>query len=507
MVTRVEAVLGNGETLMAERRSQGPDLLPLLVGSEGTLGIFTRVGLRLHPAPSAREFSSFSFESIEDGVRALRLLYQAGLRPSVARLYDPLDTLLMRTEAEPGRSVSHPRPPPATDPGLGGAALKAVLHAPRLVARAMLAAEKTLFSRSALVLVHEGDPLGVEREAAQSAALCEAARGTPLGAGPARAWYRHRYHVSYRQSVVFRGGLFSDTMEVAAPWSRVLDVYRAVRSALGEHVLVMAHLSHSYPDGASLYFTFAGAPHAGKSALEVYDAAWRAALTAALTAGASLSHHHGVGRSKAPRLGEELGSAIQVVRALKAAWDPSGILNPGALLPPPASSEARPPPRAPREPILDAESCLVELPGEWSLAAAREWLRVRGHELSLLNDRFDEIAPLSVDTWVGLGQPGEPDSYSDPVRTRLAGFSATLSNGLCIRLPVAPRRAVGPDLSALFIGARGRLGRVDSATLYAPRQGSPAAVALSFVGERNPPLNASEASAWEAIAASLTHPG
>ncbi|HYO95165.1 MAG TPA: FAD-binding oxidoreductase, partial [Polyangiaceae bacterium] len=86
MVTFVEAVLGRGEVLRAQRRAQGPDLVPLLIGSEGTLGIITRVGLRLHPAPAARAFSAFAFDSMQEGMQALRLLYQSGLRPSVARL-------------------------------------------------------------------------------------------------------------------------------------------------------------------------------------------------------------------------------------------------------------------------------------------------------------------------------------------------------------------------------------------------------------------------------------
>jgi alkyldihydroxyacetonephosphate synthase len=506
MVTRVEVVLGTGKLLSAQRRGSGPDLLPLLIGSEGTLGIITRVGLRLHPAPTARAFSAFAFENIEQGVGALRLLFQEGLRPAVARLYDPLDTLLMRSEEEQDRTGPAKASRPGAHPGFAAAGLRAALKAPGIVARAMLAAEKTLYSRSALVLVHEGNADDVEREAARATQLCQMARGTHLGEGPARAWYRHRYHVSYRQSVVFRAGTFSDTMEVAAPWSRVLDVYHAVRRALGEHALVMAHLSHSYPDGSSLYFTFAGAPHSGKTALEVYDAAWRAALSAALDAGATLSHHHGVGRSKAPRVGEELGAAVDVVRALKTAWDPSTILNPGALLPPSGRREGWPEPLAPSAPKLDTESCLVELPGAWSMASARAWLGARGHELPLEGELRPELAALSVDAWIALGCPGQPDLYADPVRTRLAGFCATLTNGLRFRLPAAPRRAVGPDLSALFVGTKSRFGRIESATFYAPRKGAPAAVQLPFEGDREPELNSSELRALDAIEMTLAGP-
>src|SRR5688500_19436715 len=109
--------------------------------------------------------------------------------------------------------------------------------------------------RSAMILVFEGEPAAARDEAARAESICRLARGTPLGEGPARAWFRHRYSVSYRQAPLFRGGAFSDTMEVAAPWSRVLGVYEAVRSAVGEHCVVIEQQSHTYPDGYRHFFT------------------------------------------------------------------------------------------------------------------------------------------------------------------------------------------------------------------------------------------------------------
>lgn len=498
MVTSLECVLGTGEVVTARRRELGPDLIPLLIGSEGTLGIVTRVGLRLHPAPTRRIFAAFAFDAVEAGVDALRGIFQDGLRPAVARLYDPLDTLLMREEDVPRREREGSR-----EPGLGAAALRAVLRAPELVARAMALAERSLYSRAALVLVHEGTSEQVELEAARAASICQRGGGTPLGEGPARAWYHHRYHVSYRQSPLFRGGAFSDTMEVAVPWSGLLGVYEAVRRALGRYALVMAHFSHSYPDGASIYFTFAGIAHGGDSALGVYDRAWRVALSAALDAGASLSHHHGVGRSKAPRLGEELGTAIGVVRRLKSAWDPNGILNPGALLPPVSAAEVAQVPAPSPEPALDALSACCSLPGGLRLSEAEAWLRERGHTLGLAAANWNEDQKLSVDQWIGLGMPGSPDRYADPSGARLSGFTASLTSGVRIALRPAPRRAVGPDLSALFTGTGGAFGRVESATLAAPRIGAGQAVALPWSGERNPPLDPSESAALERARAEL----
>jgi alkyldihydroxyacetonephosphate synthase len=132
-------------------------------------------------------------------------------------------------------------------------------------------------------------------------------------------------------------------MEVAASWTNLGALYEGVRRALGHQVFVMAHMSHAYPDGCCIYFSFAGSAPSGDAAgagwdeacERSYDRAWQAALGAAIDAGGTLAHHHGVGRSKAPRLGRELGAGVDVVRALKRAFDPQGILNPGNLIPPP----------------------------------------------------------------------------------------------------------------------------------------------------------------------------
>jgi len=498
MVTRLEVVLGTGEVVNASSRTRAMDLLPLFVGSEGTLGIITRVGLRLHPAPRARAYSAHSFASIEDGIETLRALFQQGLRPAVARLYDPLDSALLAPDND-ARKKGHP----PRQLGFKSAALRALLHVPAFAARAMAVAEQGPMSRVTLVLVHEGDEAAVAREAREATALCSARRGTPLGEGPARAWYHHRYHVSYRQAPQFRAGLFIDTMEVSARWSHLPSVYHAVKRALGEHVLVMAHLSHSYPDGGSIYFTFAGTDHAGKSSLEVYDKAWRVALSAAQGSGASLSHHHGVGRSKAPRLGEELGSALAVQRALKAAWDPSGVLNPDVLLPPPTHAESSAPAPVSPLPELDRVSGLVSLPGSLRVDSAEQWLQARGHSLHLCPDDWAAVRELSVDAWIAEGMRGVPDRFDDPVGTRLAGFSAVLTNGRRFESKAAPRRAVGPDLSALLLGARSAFGRIESAWVGALPLDAKRAPITSFTRHFEAELHESEGLALERLRRAL----
>ncbi len=197
---------------------------------------------------------------------------------------------------------------------------------------------------SLVVLIFEGEGDAPQRDMEQARALLETMRAKYEGEGPARKWLLHRYAVSYRQAPVFAAGLFSDTMEVAAPWSKLRALYDGVRRALGEHVFVMAHLSHAYPDGCSIYFTFAGtAAKKGDGSGAGWDERARLRTTAR-------------GRRRSPRRsrraersrtitawalegsahGDELGAGgVDTVRALMRAFDPKGILNPGNLLPPP----------------------------------------------------------------------------------------------------------------------------------------------------------------------------
>jgi alkyldihydroxyacetonephosphate synthase len=142
----------------------------------------------------------------------------------------------------------------------------------------------------------------------------------------------HRNDISALESLVSRGYVV-DTMEVSAPWSRLEEVYERTTAAMRavEHTLVAsAHQSHSYPDGACLYFTFAGQPPPDQRD-EFYAAVWDAGTRAALTAGAALSHHHGVGLNRARFVRDALGESFAVLASVKRALDPNGILNPGKL--------------------------------------------------------------------------------------------------------------------------------------------------------------------------------
>jgi alkyldihydroxyacetonephosphate synthase len=331
MTLSVSAVLGTGERVVTpERPFAGPDIAQLLIGSEGTLCTFTRARLRVFPVPQGRAFHAYDFKRLSDGVEAIRLMFRAGLRPAVVRLYDPFDTAIVGDSKKshgPGRS-------PAEQPPLQRDVLPALFRvlAPQTLGRPRLLNQATnLFRRSRLVVVFEGDAARVAEEDAAARLLCGQLGAADLGPEPAERWLHTRYDVSYRISKVMEGGAFADTFEVAAPWDKVLDVYERVREAVSQHAFVLCHFSHAYLEGCSLYFSFVGAGVGGDDERERYETIWRLALSTALSAGANVSHHHGIGLLKARALQDSLGDGRHALRALKQAFDPDGIMNPGKL--------------------------------------------------------------------------------------------------------------------------------------------------------------------------------
>ena len=296
---RMAAPAGELATLGVPSTAAGPSLKQLAIGSEGALGAITEVALRVRPAAELRH-EGWSAPTFADGVAALRMLEQEGLAPAVARLSDETET------------------------GVG----LALATAGSPAARAALAASRKL-GGCLLVLGWEG-PAG--RRAAWQRLVRAGLR--PMGRRPGEAWAKSRFAGPYLRDDLLDRGVLVETLETAAPWQALERVRSAVadaiRGALG-HALVGCHVSHLYPTGASLYFTVLAAQDRDDPAAQ-----WRRAKTAATDAlvasGATITHHHAVGRDHAPWLAAEDGSlGIELLRALKARCDPAGVMNPGVL--------------------------------------------------------------------------------------------------------------------------------------------------------------------------------
>jgi len=392
-VAGLTVVTGRGDVVHTDgpiRAERGPNWTQLLLGSEGTLGIITSARLRVAPTPELRVLRGFELESVAHGVEAIRRVMQRGLRPAVVRLYDELDTFInhssilggkksARSHGGPADHMFAPVPLPAqgalphipprehaapAPDGLVGRALglfgggdtarrlasrlrreavSAALSRPRLVnSLATPLAERVSRHGCRLIVGLEGSRIRTGVEASLVFDELERAGATDQGEEPGREWFERRYAVSYKMSPTFRAGLFVDTMEVASTWERLMDLYRAVKHAIAQHAVVMAHFSHAYPEGCSIYFTFVARSEPVRDAQRAYDAIWRDGLAAASRAGGTISHHHGIGMLKGQAMAAEHREAMTLLRGLKATLDPDGILNPGKLGLP-ASIEPAPP--------------------------------------------------------------------------------------------------------------------------------------------------------------------
>ncbi len=373
-VTGLTFVTGRGEVIETDglaRAQPGPNWTQLLVGSEGTLGIITSARLRVSPAPALAVYRGFELENVEHGVEAMRRVLQRGLRPAVLRLYNEMDTFVHNFGGDDDAApIADPDAfAPSNDPGEGALprlrpaeaesdrnesmlgrmaklftgrgglrrtlrqeAMSVALSRPRIF-QSLANTVVDAVSRSGCLLIvgAEGARIRTEVEARLIFAELAAAGAKDLGEEPGRHWLEHRYDVSYKMSPAFRDGAFVDTMEVASTWERLMDMYRAVREAISRHALVMAHFSHAYPEGCSIYFSFVGQAESKREAERIYDAAWRDGLAATSRVGGTISHHHGVGMLKSAHMSVEHREAMRILRALKRTMDPDDLMNPGKL--------------------------------------------------------------------------------------------------------------------------------------------------------------------------------
>lgn len=181
-----------------------------------------------------------------------------------------------------------------------------------------------------LLVLDEGDELLVA--ATMQVVALECAAATVLPTELVEKWMHHRNDTSALQALT-RKGFVVDTLEIAAPWSALPAIFAGVPAAMMAVPHARAatcHLSHSYLDGACLYFTFAATPPADEIET-TYVALWDAGQRAVLAHGGNLSHHHGVGLNRARFVAEALGAAMPVLQSVKQALDPRGILNPGKM--------------------------------------------------------------------------------------------------------------------------------------------------------------------------------
>jgi len=290
MVLGMEVVLSDGNLLNIKpvpRRSVGPSLKDLFLGGEGTLGIVTKATLSVHPLPELTIKQSFVFPSIEAAVDVVRKILRAEARPAVVRIFD---------EAESERYF----------PKLG--------------------------RRVTTIFLSEGESEYTTLDGNVIRRISRENAGKPYGEEPVNIWLKKRFDIGLGPVLMQHGGVV-DTIEVSALFKDSAKLYRDMVASMKaiEGVLeVSGHYSHFYREGACLYVTFAGIP---KDPLQYYQDTWNAAMEATFKNNGSISHHHGVGFWRMQYMEQELGaSGVKLLKSIKNALDPDGILNRGKLV-------------------------------------------------------------------------------------------------------------------------------------------------------------------------------
>jgi len=290
MVLGLAVVLADG-TFAAPRpgprSAAGPALHQLFLGAEGGLGVVLGAVLRIHRLPESTFGRGYAFPDLRAGLECMRAVMQSGIRPLVMRLYDPEDTIFN-----------------GYDVGEGECLLVVATAGPREVAKA---------------------------EAAEVKRLSGEARD--VGATPWERWQRHRFDLSAERlkTLLEPSGAYLDTIELAAPWTVLPELHARVKTAIGDDGMALCHFSHAYGQGCCAYFTFAGSGGTEAEARAKYVRAWEGAMSAALELGATITHHHGVGRARSRWVADEMGGWMRVWTAVKEGLDPNGTMNPRAV--------------------------------------------------------------------------------------------------------------------------------------------------------------------------------
>jgi alkyldihydroxyacetonephosphate synthase len=311
----VEAPAGSLDLPPHPASAAGPDLRQFILGSEGRMGILTQATVRIRRLPESEHFYGVFFREWEAGMEAVRQAVQDGCPLSMLRLSDPQETETTLLLSGRDRLVAF------SDRGLNILGYRA--------------------QRCLLIFGVTGDKRRTSQARRHASSIFRSHGGLPALSMIGKMWRKSRFYSPYLRNTLWEVGYAIDTLETAVPWSTVANLHMGIKNAMlqaassiDQRVLIFAHLSHMYRDGASIYVTFLF-PRASdpEETLLFWRHLKEAASLAIVEAGGTISHQHGIGLDHAPYLEAEKGPlGIEALNAVCKTFDPTGMLNPGKLL-------------------------------------------------------------------------------------------------------------------------------------------------------------------------------
>lgn len=303
LLVGLEAVLADGTVVRIKnnpRRSVGPDLRHLFLGSEGMLGFITEVTMKIFPyKPEDRWMHAYAIRGMQNGLDLIRSIIVQGYRPAVVRLHDEAEVESLFGGAYPEEHCL----------------LLFLAEGPKLLTEATGKAVEEIVANSGYEIID-------------------------LGQKPVESWLQTRNDecAHMDEPVYSKYGAVADTCEISAPWSEIGNIYAAVKERVPEEVKYMVslggHSSHSYINGTNIYFTFGflASMKPVEEARPKYMQVISIILEETLKRGGSIAHHHGSGKYRTKWMPQEHGTSYPLLYKLKEALDPNGILNKGVLL-------------------------------------------------------------------------------------------------------------------------------------------------------------------------------
>jgi len=297
-VLALEAVLPTGEIVhtgsKAVKNVVGYDLTQLLVGSEGTLAIITRITLRLMPKPPARATLSAAFADVRHAVDAVNTLIQRRVVPSAIELVDA--DSLRAVETHIGRRV--------TPDG----------------------------AHALLIVECDGTPAAVDEDLERVAAACQDAGGLLVVRAATDAEREELWRVRRQLSLALRAtGLMKINHDVVVPRGRVPQLFDVIADLKRRHTLRIASFGHAGDGNIHVNLMVDPNDHAERARAKQAE---RELFERVVALEGSISGEHGIGFAKAQYLTLELSpDVIALMKRLKTAFDPNDILNPGKIFP------------------------------------------------------------------------------------------------------------------------------------------------------------------------------
>jgi alkyldihydroxyacetonephosphate synthase len=297
MIVNMEVVLPTGEiikTLPVPKTACGPDMNQIFIGSEGTLGVVTKVTLTIRRLPPVRKFRAYIFKDLATGLRVGQQLMEENLQPTVIRLYSESET--------------------------------------KEVIKKVLGIEK---EGAYMVFGFDGQEDMVDLQLKRGMEIAVEAKGEDLGADLGQQWYKNRYKFFF-PPYMFRLPQCFGTLDTVATYTKIEGIYNAMKEVIETkypQARFIGHFSHWFYWGTMLYarFIIDTPPDDPHEVLFLHNSIWNDCLRAAMNAGGVLNEHHGIGLKLSRLMPELYGNSFQILKDLKKSLDPNGIMNPGKM--------------------------------------------------------------------------------------------------------------------------------------------------------------------------------